>query len=115
MNVKTILLSGAIALALVGCAAKTPTPSTVNTSAAANTITISNFAFTTSAASYPVGTVLTVVNNDTTTHTVTADNGSFDTGHISPGQSATITLSKAGTITFHCSIHTYMTGTLTVQ
>ena len=114
MNVKSLFITVAVALALVGCAG-TKTPSVVDTNAAANTITIDNFAFTTSAATYPVGTVITVTNNDATAHTLTADDSSFDTGNLNSGQSASITLSKAGTVGFHCDIHTSMTGSITVQ
>ena len=49
-------------------------------------------------------------------HTATADSGnSFDTGNIDPGSSATFTLSKVGTYSYHCSIHPFMHGTLTVR
>ncbi|HEV3354488.1 MAG TPA: cupredoxin domain-containing protein [Acidimicrobiales bacterium] len=56
-------------------------------------------------------------------HTLTADDGSFDTGVVAPGAeggrfagtNATFTLSKPGTYTFHCEIHpAVMKGTLTV-
>jgi plastocyanin len=56
-------------------------------------------------------------------HTLTADDGSFDTGVVAPGAeggrfagtNATFTLSKPGTFTFHCEIHPQaMKGTLTV-
>jgi len=56
-------------------------------------------------------------------HTMTADDGSFDTGVVPPGAeggrfagtNATFTLTKPGTFTFHCDIHPQvMKGTLTV-
>jgi plastocyanin len=56
-------------------------------------------------------------------HTLTADDGSFDTGVVAPGAeggrfagtNATFTLNKPGTFAFHCEIHPQaMKGTLTV-
>ena len=56
-------------------------------------------------------------------HTLTADDGSFDTGIVPPGAeggrfagtNATFTLNKPGTFTFHCEIHpAVMKGTITV-
>ncbi len=55
-------------------------------------------------------------NNDSITHTATADNGAFDTGAIPPGgTSSPITMGTSGSFNYHCSIHPSMTGTLTVQ
>jgi plastocyanin len=48
-------------------------------------------------------------------HTVTADDGSFDTGSTAPGAESEFTApSEPGTYAYHCSIHASMTGTLTV-
>ena len=63
----------------------------------------------------PVGTRVMWVNNDTTTHDATADNKSFATGLIAPGASATVTLNTPGKITYSCTIHPGMSGTITVQ
>jgi plastocyanin len=83
------------------------------TSGEANTIVIKNFTFSVPA-SVKAGSTVTVKNTDSTAHTVTADDNSFNTGPIDGGKSATITVSKAGTVKFHCNIHNYMTGTLNV-
>jgi plastocyanin len=56
-------------------------------------------------------------------HTLTADDGSFDSGVVTPGAeggrfagtNATVVLRKAGTIAFHCEVHpAAMKGTLTI-
>jgi len=78
-------------------------------------ITIKDFAFSPTPLKAKTGATITVKNNDSTTHTFTADNGSFDTGDIADGTSATITLpTKPGTVGYHCNIHRTMKGTIQV-
>lgn len=60
-----------------------------------------------------VGDTITWVNNDTVMHSVTAKDHSFDL-RLNPGQSAQLTLSKAGRIPFYCLFHPNMSGTLNV-
>ncbi|UGQ12148.1 hypothetical protein LO772_00625 [Yinghuangia sp. ASG 101] len=62
------------------------------------------------------GSTVTVVNQDSVAHTVTADTGgSFDTGEIPPGGTAAFTApSVPGADAYHCSIHPFMAGSLTV-
>jgi len=61
--------------------------------------------------------IVTVQNTDSTTHTVTSDDGKFQTDDIESGKSATFTAPSApGQYKFHCAIHgTVMSGTLTVS
>lgn len=47
-------------------------------------------------------------------HTVTADNGSFDSGLCGQGTKFVQTFSTAGTFTYKCTIHSGMQGTVTV-
>jgi plastocyanin len=60
-----------------------------------------------------VNNTVTFVNQDSTKHSVTATDGSFDSGDILPGASWTHTFA-AGTYSYHCVYHTYMTGTIKV-
>ncbi|HYM50356.1 MAG TPA: plastocyanin/azurin family copper-binding protein [Candidatus Limnocylindrales bacterium] len=48
-------------------------------------------------------------------HTVTADDGSFDSGLCSQGTKFAYTFTKAGTFTYKCTIHSGMMGTVTVS
>ena len=48
-------------------------------------------------------------------HTVTANDGSFDSGLIDPGHSWQMTIKKTGTIAYHCRPHPNMTAELIVQ
>ena len=77
-------------------------------------VTAAGFEFTTS----PVeaGAEVTFSNEDSTTHTMTADDGAFDSGDVAAGETATITApSEPGDHAFHCEIHTDMQATLTVE
>ncbi|MEV0786457.1 cupredoxin domain-containing protein [Streptomyces sp. NPDC050423] len=80
-------------------------------------VSIKDFKFRPAALTVAAGAKITVTNNDTTTHTMTATKGkAFDTGDIAPGKSATFTApSKAGGYPYDCTIHPFMTGTLTVK
>ena len=69
------------------------------------------------------GTTLLVANVGGKPHTLTADNGAFDTGIVDPGaeggrfagKNASVTLNQAGTFKFHCEIHpAVMKGTVKV-
>ena len=61
-----------------------------------------------------VNNTVTWTNNDQVTHTVTADDGSFDSGLLEPGQMFVYTFTTAGTYEYHCQIHPWMNGTVIV-
>ena len=97
-----------------------PTPSPGSSGAMSISIvrgatTLTSTAYAPNPATVPVGTQVTWTNNDNTTHDSTAVDRSFSTGSIAPGASATVTLQKAGSITYYCTIHPGMTGTIQVQ
>jgi plastocyanin len=79
--------------------------------------------FDPSTLSVPAGSTIVFANVGGKPHTFTADDGSFDTGVVTPGPeggrfagtNAIVTVSKPGTIAFHCDVHpAAMKGTLTV-
>jgi plastocyanin len=75
---------------------------------------ISGFQFAATAAG--AGSQVTVVNRDAAPHTVTADDGAFDSGQVDGGTSLTFAApTQPGTYTFACGIHPEMRGTLTVR
>ena len=102
-------------------ATSTPAPGTpvaaIQTPAAsaANQIKIQDFSFTPPTLNVAVGTQVSWVNSGPSNHTVTANDGSFDSGTIQRNGSFNFTFSKAGTFAYHCSIHPTMTGTITVS
>ncbi|PYC76350.1 metal-binding protein [Streptomyces tateyamensis] len=92
-------------------------PAATANTATASTITIKDFAFTPADLTVAPGTVITVVNKDSTAHTLTATGSkAFDTGTLGAGNSATITApAQDGSYPYICTIHQYMKGTLTVK
>ena len=82
--------------------------------AAGADLSIASFAFSPRSITVKAGQKVTVANNDGVAHTFTST--AWDSGNIQPGTSYTLTApSQAGTYSFHCSIHPFMTGTLVVQ
>ncbi len=62
------------------------------------------------------GQTIQVVNSDGVPHTLTADDGSFDSGVIGGGTSGSFATPNAdGTFSFICTIHPSMSGELTVS
>lgn len=54
-------------------------------------------------------------NNDVSSHTVTANDGIFDSGIMNPGDTFSYTFAKAGVYEYHCTIHPWMIGFVTVK
>ena len=112
-----------IALLLAGCgggsspnSSAKSSGSPTQTAVAGSAVKISDFKFSPATETVNPGARVTVTNDDSPTHTVTADDGhSFDTGDLADGQSHTISISKPGSYPYHCSIHPYMHGTLVVK
>ena len=84
---------------------------------AANTIVIKNFMFAPMTLTVSPGATVSVTNDDTVAHTLTATgNKAFDTGDVAPGKTVTFTApGAAGSYSYICSIHQYMQGTLIVK
>ena len=61
-----------------------------------------------------VNSTVTWVNNDNAPHTVTATDGSFNSGNIDAGQSWTHTFTTPGTYDYYCAYHPWMKGTIIV-
>ena len=78
------------------------------------TVSIKNFAFNPPSITVAPGTTVPWTNNDSAPHTVTADDGSFDSETLQPGQSFSHTFQSPGTIAYHCEIHPSMKGSVTV-
>lgn len=110
----------AVALLGAGCGGATTTTTetpagTVETPLSGTVeVTMKGFAFTPAALVVKKGTVIQITNQDSTGHSLTADDGSFDTGVFSSGKTKTLTMESVGTFAYHCTPHPSMTGTITV-
>ena len=124
------LVAIALVLAACGSSAGTPAPTAAPASAPASSapspsaatgdggggaVTIKDFAFAPGTLEVAVGTTVNWTNQDSTAHTVTADDGSFDSKSIAAGSGFSQAFSTAGTFAYHCTIHTSMTATITVK
>ena len=77
-------------------------------------VTIADFHFSPATTTVHVGDTVTWANNGPSAHSATATNGSFNTGILKPGHSASHTFTQAGTFAYVCEIHPFMHGTIVV-
>ncbi len=68
-------------------------------------VSINNFAFAPKTLTVAPGTTVEWQNQDSTAHTVTADNGAFDSGNLNQGAAFKFTFAKAGTYAYYCRYH----------
>jgi len=78
-------------------------------------VCLSGIAFAPDALTVAAGDSVTWASVDSPDHTVTADDGSFDSGTLSNGGTFEQTFDEAGEYSYHCEIHPSMTGTITVE
>jgi len=102
---RTALLGAA---ALVALLAAGPSPKTY-------VVHIRDDAFNPPSVTVSAGDVVTFVNDDDDAHTATADDGSWDSEGLNQGQKWSHTFTKDGKVTYHCTVHPFMKGTLLVQ
>jgi plastocyanin len=78
-------------------------------------ITVQEFAFNPDPYLADVGDDITVVNLDGVVHTLTADDGSLDTGRLKSGADDAITVTRPGVTSYHCDIHDFMRGRIRAE
>jgi plastocyanin len=61
------------------------------------------------------GTSVTWSNVSVRTHTVTARDGTFDSGHLDPGRRFAVTFAHPGSYQYHCTIHPSIAGEIDVR
>jgi plastocyanin len=86
-----------------------------NAAAPASAVNMTKEAFVPEKLDVAAGTTITWINNDDVPHSVTANDGKFDSGPIQPGKRYQWTAKDAGTIAYHCIFHPSMTATMTVS
>lgn len=89
-------------------------PATEPAPAANVAVSIENFAFNQATIEIPVGTTVTWTNNDAAPHTVTSDDGAFDSGSLDQGQTFSFTFTTPGQFAYHCNFHPGMQATIVV-
>lgn len=102
---------------------KTPTPTPVPTpgiliqESTVHNVSIAAFQYNPTSVTAKRGDVVVFRNRDGTPHTVTADNGVFDSGTIeNEGRWELTTVNLApGTYAYHCAFHPEMHGMLIIQ
>lgn len=62
-----------------------------------------------------VGTPMTFTNSSTISHAIAARDGSWKTGPIKPGESASVTVTRPGTYEYICTDHPWTIGQLLVE
>ena len=77
-------------------------------------VKIAGFAFEPASVTVKAGTTIKWINEDSASHTVAADDGSWDSGSLAKGQSFSKDFTQAGTFTYLCTIHPSMKGTVVV-
>ena len=113
-----VLAAGAVFA--TSCGSSNPVPKVETVIAGASTpgvdafVHIKDFEFTPATVTITVGGTVKWTNDGPSTHTVTADDGSFDSGDLSQGKTYSHTFQTAGTFAYHCSIHSSMTATVIV-
>lgn len=114
-----VVITGAT-VSIAGCTSSSSNPSpgpvtsTVTSTSSQNSVAIQNYAFNPSTLTIQKGANVTWKNDDSVQHTVTLDSGAFSSPLLSTGDTYTYQFNNTGTYPYHCSIHTYMKGTITV-
>jgi plastocyanin len=83
--------------------------------AAAKGVTIRDFEFAPGTTTIAVGDTVTWTNAGPSIHTATAGDGSFDSGNLAEGKSYSKTFNSAGTFSYICTPHPFMTGRIVVS
>ena len=112
----TALLIAAAAVLLLASLSATGTQSAASSARGADHgVAISNFAFSPGSVTIAPGDTVTWTNNDGVTHTVTADDGTWESAGLVNGQTYTRQFNATGDYAYHCSPHPSMTGTVHVS
>ncbi|KAF9126846.1 hypothetical protein BGX30_015072 [Mortierella sp. GBA39] len=80
--------------------------------AAVHMVAIKDFSFMPQEVDINPGDEVIWTNYDSADHTATANAGSFDSGLITTGKSFSHTFTTAATVSYYCSVHPYMLGTV---
>ena len=81
----------------------------------ATVVDTKDFAYVPADVTVAAGSTVKFTNSDSIAHTISADDGSFDSKDLSQGQSWSHVFAKAGSFTYYCAYHRYMHGKIVVK
>ncbi len=96
-------------------ASPAPAASATTAPAAAVVVHMKGYVFTPASVTIKAGDTVQFLNDDTTAHTATADDKSWDSGNLDIGATFSHTFTTAGTVTYVCAYHGFMRGTIVVK
>ena len=97
---------------MIGLSAFAALPAATAHAATDHAVAIKSMTFDPADLTVAVGDTVTFTNMDSAPHTGSAKDGSFETGKLSKGKSATVTIGAAGDHAYFCKIHTNMKGVI---
>ena len=101
---------------MIGAAHPAPVPADPGDASPATTVVIDDRGYTPAQVVVAPGTTVRWRNGGFNPHTVTADDGAFGSDVLTSGARFTVTAPAApGVHTYHCEIHAFMRGALTVS
>ena len=95
--------------------AAAPSPAAAGPAVRSAKVDISSFKFRPAVIAVKKGGRITWTNSDSTAHTATADDRSFDTQTINQGGTKSVTFTMAGTFAYHCDFHPFMKAMVVVR
>ena len=78
------------------------------------TVSIAGFSFQPQSVTIRAGETITWTNQDSAPHTVTANDGTFDSGNLSQNVAYSHTFTQTGVFSYFCGIHPSMIGAVNV-
>jgi plastocyanin len=78
-------------------------------------VAIEGYAYTPAEITISLGSAVTWYNKDPDIHTVTAQEGTFDSGNMARGDTFSYTFEEIGTFEYYCIPHPYMTAKVIVE
>ena len=118
-RVAGLILPGVALLGLVSCSddSSSSSSSAALSSAvpvSAATVKITSGGFVPESVTVPAGDAVTFTNDDNQDHRVVADDNSFDTGTLQPGESTVVLFATAGSVKYKDSLDPSRTGQVEV-
>jgi plastocyanin len=115
---RTLTLGLAVAALGIGACGGSdePAATTAPQASGGTTVDVGDNTFTPADLEVAAGEKVTFENSGAIAHTATSSEGAdFDSGSLAPGDTFTVTLDKAGTVSYVCTFHPGMQGTIQVN